>query len=416
MAWRGLDYAPPPDTGWTGVFARKLVNSGQSTGSQVRVNALTPGFQSRYGGLDIAADDAGNFVVVFVDANVEAAPPSGGVVFRRFDANKNPLGSQVVVSSPGGEDPKIAGMPDGRFMIVWQNADDLAGRVYDATGLPVTATFEVAADADYPAMAASEDYFFVAYEVAGPSPGRIPHPVVRTFDTDGSPASAALSMSDGRLPDVAAGPSGKLVVAWEGRQRELRAQRFQVTTPSAQDVPLVGKVLILTNKAPDDFEKSKGAWKASGDAIVSPLRGSASDPRCNGDPVGTVKATVRFRSADSGQDVTYGLPCQNWSATGSDKVGSIEKRGYKYGDGKRQDGPCNSVKIKGTKSLSVSCKGKPGAAEFAFDLVAGVGQGAITTVLEMGQIKHCAEFQPLFDGSDGKKYKGKALSSPAACP
>jgi len=242
-------------------------------------------------------------------------------------------------------------------------------------------------------------------------------PTGRLFDTAGAALSGEFTTSTtGYYPDVGADSVGNFVMVWKEDGYEWRAQRFQVQAPQPSEIPLLGKVTVLSNKVPDDFEKSKGKWKASGDTIVVPLRGSASDPRCNGDPAGTVKASVRFRSVVSGEDTgPIPLPCQSWKATGSTKPNAVAKRGYKYGDGQRMNGPCNSVKITGTKSVSVSCKGKPGAASFVYDLMAGVSQGAVTGFLTLGEITYCAEFQPFIDGSDGKKFKGKSVAAPADC-
>ncbi len=419
IAWEGYDLSPSGFVDSEGVWARKLVNGGQSNGSQFRVNANTDGYQGDAGALDIAADADGNFVVVFSDENMTESP-YGGVVFRRFDSSKNPVGFQTQVTADGGydDDPHVARTPGGGFMVVWEaDSGGVGGRVYDAAGDPLTSEFEVAPSGYNPDVAASgAETFIVVFDV--PSAEDESRGVV--FDATGTPTSTEFSIGASLpeyryRPSVGADQEGNFVVAWAS-ENSVYAQRFQVTAPSPLEIPLTGKVLVVTNKDPENFEKSKGSWKASGAAITSPLRGSANDPRCNGDPDGTVKATARFLSATSGQDVSFNLPCQHWTTTGSSKVGSVEKRGYKYKDSKRVDGPCSSVKIKGTKSLSVSCKGKPEAAAFGYDLVSGVSQGTVTVVLETGLVKHCAEFQPLFDGSDGKKYKGKAFSAPASCP
>ena len=414
VAWEGYDADPGSSyLGSEGVWARKLVNVGQVNGSQFRVNALTPDYQGDAGTLDVAADAVGNFVLVWEDDNDLAAPPSGGIVFRRFDKAKNPVGLQTPVVGCCAGDPHVAQAPDGEFMITWvdHGGSGVSAQAFDASGLPASPMFQVAAGAVHPEIAASgADTFVVVYETSGGDAAG------KTFALDGSsPSAEFIAGTDGYYPAVGAAENGDFVVTWTNYDSTY-AQRFQESAPTSQEIPLLGKVLVLTNKDPDDFEKSKGSWKASGEEIVSPLRGSANDPRCNGDPDGTVKATVRFLSATSGQDVTLPLPCQNWSVTGGNKVGSVPTRGYKYKDPAREQGPCVSVKLKGTKSLTVSCKGKKGAAGFPYDLVLGQNQGSITAVLEMGLIKHCAEFLPLFDGSDGKKYKGKSLAMPAACP
>lgn len=407
-AWEGYDAHR------TGGFARRLVSSGQLNGSQFRVNEGTLGYQAENGYLDVAADAQGNFAVAWQDDSYE--PTTSGIVVQRFDAAKNRLGFQIQVTDDyEGYIPRIAMQDDGAFMVVWREGGGVDGQVFDSAGAPAGPPFEVSADGSHPEIAElGSNGFVVAY--SGPA-----GVLGRTFDSSGAATSAEFqvnTLASYGYPHVSGAADGRFVVSWWDQYilGSIWAQRFESSPPTAEEVPVVGKVLVLTNKDPDDFEKSSGKWKASGSEIVSPLRGSENDPRCNGDPDGTVKATVRFLSATSGEDVSHGLPCQNWTVTGSNKVGSVAKRGYKYSDPKRADGPCNAVKIKGTKSVSVSCKGKPGAASFAYDLEAGVSQGAVTVVLEMGSIQHCAEFQPFLNGSDGKKYKGKALAAPATCP
>ena len=416
VAWEGIDLGPYGYAEDEGVWARKLVSVGQVNGAQFKVNEQTYGYQGDYGALDVAADDAGNFVVVWEDRN-EFLPPYGGIIFQRFDESKNPVGPTFRVGPElEGDDPQVAQLPSGGFMVVWEDYTDVNGRAFDATGAPFGPEFTVAEDASGPKITASRAGSFV---VVFKNESLIDGIGGRTFDATGTATSNRFrvdtAMPSAWRPAVAAADDGNFIATWNNGG-EAYAQRFQVAPPTQQQVPVLGKVAILTNKNPDDFFKSAGKWKASGDDIVSPLRGSSSDPRCNGEPEGTVKASVRFYSATSGQDVTIDLPCQNWKAIGGNKVSSVAKRGYKYSDGKREDGPCNSVKITGTKSVSVSCKGKPGAASFDYDLQSGVDQGPLATVLQLGLFEYCAEFQPFFNGSDGKKYKGKALAAPVACP
>lgn len=407
VAWEGYDENEDGTNGAEGVWARRLVASGQINGGAFRTNEHTQNYQGDGGFLDVAADREGNFVVVWEDNNY-VLPPYGGIVFRRFDQAKNPVGAQTQVQSSG-RDPHVAQHPDGAFLVAWQDANAIAARMYDETGTALGPAFQVASDGDYPEVAASASgQFIVVYVSDDDASGRI-------FDATGAPLGSEFTIPDGWKPSVGADAAGNFVVAYT-RDGYAYAQRFEMTSPTPEAIPVTGKVAVLTNKIPDDPEKSGGKWTASGSAIVSPLRGSSSDPRCNGEPEGTVKASVRFRSATSGQDHTFPLPCEKWSATGGNKVAAVAKRGYKYSDPKREHGPCNSVKIKGTKSLSVSCKGKPGTAAFPFDLVSGQSQGTLTTVLETGWITHCATFEPFVDGSDAKKYKGKSLGPPVACP
>ena len=347
VAWEGYDADSE------GVWARKLVGSGQVNGAQFRVNEHTDEYQGDGGQLDVAADEDGNFVVVWQDDNL-VSPPYGGIVFGRFDKAKNPLGQQTQAASDG-YDPHVAQLPDGTFMLAWfGSVVETAGRVFDPNGVPVGTPFEVTSYGRYPEIAASAaGAFIVAFETENGIG-------VRVFDATGAATSSEIALDAGSYsytPHVSAAANGDFVVVWNEGYDGVFAQRFQATPPAPEQIPVLGKVAVLSNKIPEDFEKSLGRWKASGSEIEVPLRGSVNDPRCNGDPDGTVKASVRFVSATSGQDVTVDLPCQNWTATGGNKVTSVPKRGFKYIDGKRQDGPCNSVNITGTKKISVSCKG-----------------------------------------------------------
>lgn len=412
VAWEGYDsfYHVDHFDVDEGVWVRKLVGSGQVNGSQFRANEFTNGYQGDYGVLDIAAGQDGEFTVVWQDENYDY-PPYDGVAMRRFDKSKNPIGAQVIVSPDRPRVVSVALTPTGETMVMWDDGGTVAGRVYDNLGNPVGPEFDISTTGSYPALsAAGPSAFAVVWDGSGGVEGRL-------FDTSGTPISNEFTVNaDGYYPDIAADAVGNFVVIWKEDSYVWGAQRFQVEAPVPEEIPLLGKVMVIKNKIPDDFEKSNGKWKASGSEIEVPLRGSADDPRCNGDPDGTVKASARFVSATSGQDSgPIPLPCENWSATGSAKVSGVAKRGFKYSDGKREDGPCNSVKITGTKSVSVSCKGKAGVASFVYDLQAGVGQGAVVGSLTLGNKTYCAEFEPFFDGSDGKKYKGKAIAIPASC-
>ena len=408
MVWEGLDSDPPNIN--EGVWARKMVGSGQVNGGPFRVNATTTRYQGDEGELDIATDAESNFTVVWDDGNY-ATEPYSGVVMARFDKFKNPLGPQTRVSTDRGFDLGVAMTPTGETMVIWQ-AGDLKGRVYDPFGVPVGAEFVISSSSEYPEIsAAGPGSFVVVWAGDLGTTGRI-------FDATGTAISAEFTSPSAYAyhADVSADAKGNFVVVWKEDLYEWRAQRWEIEPATPSEIPLLGKVMVVSNKIPDDFEKSKGKWKASGETIEVPLRGSVDDPRCNGDPAGTVKASARFVSATSGEDTgPIPLPCQNWSVIGSTKVNGVDKRGYKYKDGKREDGPCNSVTIKGTKSVSVSCKGKPGAASFAYDLMVGVSQGPVVGSLTLGNVTYCAEFAPFVDGSDGKAFKGKSIVTPASC-
>lgn len=143
--------------------------------------------------------------------------------------------------------------------------------------------------------------------------------------------------------------------------------------------------------------------------------GSDDDPTCNGDPPGTARATVRFRSAASGEDTgEIDLPCEYWSMAGT---ADNPKRKYKYVDLQRAAGPCKKVIVTGQKAVSIRCDSK-GSHPFDYDLTPGVDQGIVEAVLTIGDTRYCVAFDDHKgkDGSDGKKFVGKSSPPPAACP
>ena len=424
VAWEGYDKYQQTGGGFgsdESAFASKTVASGQKKGQSFRVNTFDRDYQGQYGDLAAAGDAEGNFVIAFRSEYFEyeatSTPfPGGNIRAQLYNKNGKEVGSEFGMSIDDdtyGYNLDIAQAPDGTFMVIWQDSG-VVGRVFNGDGTPVTDDFEVAACCpEYPAISASNDSFVVAWgddEVMG-----------KRFDLLGTEISTEFQINtteDGYRVDVAAATNGDFVATWKQDGRPM-AQRFRLELPAPQEIPVFGKVLILSNKLPDNPEKAKGKWKAGGDNIVSPPRGTDSDPRCNGEPDGTVKAVIRFWSDDSGHDTgAIPLPCQYWTATGSNTLATFAKRGYKYSDNKLAAGPCSSVKIKGTKSLSVSCKGRPGITTFPYDLEVGTSEVAVNVLLELGLHRYCSYFPAFgFNGSDGKKYLGKGAAEPIPpCP
>ncbi|MFQ5667939.1 MAG: hypothetical protein ACE5I7_16110 [Candidatus Binatia bacterium] len=179
-------------------------------------------------------------------------------------------------------------------------------------------------------------------------------------------------------------------------------------------IPLTGKRLLLKNKVPDDKEKNKGVWVAWDATVMAGARRTANDPRCNGDPPGTVKASIRFFSVSSGQDTgPLPLPCENWSALGLGE----KPRGYRYKDPELDQGPCRLVLIRDGKRMKAVCRGSGAATDFLYDLSEGSDQGSVNVVLTTGVRDHCTAFSAFNGktGADGKRFLGKNASPPSAC-
>jgi DNA-binding beta-propeller fold protein YncE len=172
------------------------------------------------------------------------------------------------------------------------------------------------------------------------------------------------------------------------------------------------KRLLIQNRIPDEEPKNKIVLTARDDNIVTPLPGSANDPRCGSDPIGTVKASLAFSSSSTPQTHTADLPCQNWFLIGSES----NPRGYSYKDRELDDGTARRVTWRNGSQLSATLQGK-GPANLNYDLQVGVSQGTVTAVFDNNgnlMCMSCAGYDGK-DGSDGKKFLGRNCG-PAVCP
>ena len=206
--------------------------------------------------------------------------------------------------------------------------------------------------------------------------------------------------------------TNRFVVVWaDNDSYHIVARRLGLIAP--QNLLLAGRSLLLKNP-PAGPEKNRGVWTVTDPGIVAGERETSEDPRCNGAPAGTVKATLRFASPTSGHESgTIDLPCENWVA-----LGSGTRQGYKYADLELDDGPCKLIRLTNGKLLKAVCLGSGATTDFAYDLVAGTDEGIVNVVLTVGTIRYCTAFDDFHgkNGSDGLLFKGLNAPAPAACP
>jgi cysteine-rich repeat protein len=130
-----------PDASTTGIFARRWDAAGAPQGAEFGVNAYATAQQFFSAA---AADDAGRFVVAWIDAVRDGS--GTGIFARRFDSGGNPLGTdfQVNVSTAGSQSrPAVATDAAGAFVVTWFDpggADGsgygVLGRRFDSAGMP----------------------------------------------------------------------------------------------------------------------------------------------------------------------------------------------------------------------------------------------------------------------------------------
>lgn len=236
-------------------------------------------------GLDVAADGAGNFVVVWGNEPYGAFPSTRG---RRFDVNGTPFGTEFVLDDEILA-PAIASDSAGNFVLVWTDFDadggGIVGRRFDAGGAPLTAEFPVNAyttgDQFDPAIAMdSSGAFTVVWQGDGDqeAPGFVQGGIFgRRFDAATSPLAGDFHVNTyttGFQGDaaIAARPDGDFVVVWFGYRGPLdtgvSGQRYD-----ADGTAVAGEFVISDDERvyPDVAMADDGgflvAWTFSGNAL-----------------------------------------------------------------------------------------------------------------------------------------------------
>jgi len=191
--------------------------------------------------------------------------------------------------------------------------------------------------------------------------------------------------------------------------------RFQLPQvgPPPTEQPVAAKKLLIKNKLPDDESRNMVVIIATDPGMSTPAPLSGNDPRCNGDALGTVKATLTVTSVAAGQSHTTDLPCQNWQILGKE----AQPRGYKYSDADLLTSTARTIVWKDGVQLKAVLKGK-GPSNLNYDLQLGVSQGTVAATLANGTDRTCVVCSASNgkDGSDGKQFLGKSCAAPATCP
>ena len=185
-----------------------------------------------------------------------------------------------------------------------------------------------------------------------------------------------------------------------------------LSIPGAAVQPISARKLLVKNALPDNESKNKVVFLSKDAAIDSPGQFAAGDPRCDGDPSGTVKASLEVRSATTGEVHSTDLPCQNWQALGS----LARPRGYRYRDVSLAAGTAKIVLWK-DGMLKATLLGS-GPSTLDYDLQSSVSQGDVTVVFSSSTGDSCAVCTSLpgKDGSDGKTFLAKSCAAPPSCP
>jgi len=206
----------------TGVYARRFNATGALVGNEFLVNTTTAGAQENS---VVDMSGSGAFVVAW---SGNGTGDTGGIFYRRFDANGTPLDATERLANATNRGvelaPSIAMNDAGQFAIAWQVGGDVFVRNFAANGIASTADIQV----DFSPVNASsavvgidatgrtivvhriDDYFLAQAGVWG-----------RLFNADGTERHAWVSVatgigSDFASPSIATDDAGNFVVTYQG--------------------------------------------------------------------------------------------------------------------------------------------------------------------------------------------------------
>jgi hypothetical protein len=217
------------------ILGQRFDSTGAPRGGEFLVNDYTTGVQKNP---DVAADSAGNFVVVWQGDSPSAETDIFG---RRFDSSGEPLGDEFLVNTfPFDRQvyPSVASDDSGNFVVVWgsygqdRDLSGTFGQRFDSMGVARGDEFQVNIREfgfqDYPevAMDASGDFVVVWVHASLDELGVYG----RIFERNGEPASTVIKGNSERFADSPAvamdGPGKFVVVCRGGYGYEINGQLF----------------------------------------------------------------------------------------------------------------------------------------------------------------------------------------------
>ncbi len=215
-----------------GVYGQKYDSAGAADGGEFQVNTETTGYQ---GLTDVAVNDNGDLVVVWVDNN--DLDGDGYGIFGRHASAGGAFGDQFQVNTYTTSDqnaPEVAMDANGNFVVTWKSTGQDFGGVgiyaqrFDATATPAGSEFLVNAagssneDAPDVSMDESGNYTIV-WET--PSDGDSTGIYGQRYDNTGLALGGGFLINSYTTgvqedPAVAVSPVGGFVVAWESYNQD----------------------------------------------------------------------------------------------------------------------------------------------------------------------------------------------------
>ena len=321
------------DNAYAVLAGQKYSPTGTPMGGQFQVNTYTSccvgynGFENPgiFDDIDVAGDEAGNFVVVW------RGPPADGsayqaVAARFFDSTGTPQSDQFIVqtnTTVSGQMPAVASDHQGNFVIAWAQEyfSYMWARRYDASGTPLGADFRVNTSdyidyTDGPSIAAdASGRFVVVWEEYINGDDAI---VGREFDPMGTPVADQFRVDvaddyGNRRGKVATSAAGEFVVVWgqygsyDSYVWSAVGRKLGVQAAPCSPAPLAGcrettaaGSGVLTFKNAANPNSSRFTWRFA--------KGPAQDATDFGDPFTTDSYSVCLYDGSADPQPLYAAP------------------------------------------------------------------------------------------------------------
>jgi hypothetical protein len=257
------------------VFARRYDAAGNPRGAEFPVNTTAAGLQLEP---DVAMSSGGGFVVTWRGF---VGPSEDRVYFQRFDANGERAGGEDSFVSVGIQHPAVSVAPGGEFVIAWTGwrperlyDAEIFARRFDAdgraVGAPILVNSVTQGDQTEADVAVGPDGgFVVAWQ------GRAPGETIRArrFNGAGVAQGDELPLGYGNAPRVARGGDGSFVVTWQtsyGSNEDVLAVRFNAAGLQQRVVFSPGITAGYQSRpspAMDDQGNFVIAWSTSGPGV-----------------------------------------------------------------------------------------------------------------------------------------------------
>jgi hypothetical protein len=314
------------------ILARRFSREGQALTGDILVNTHTTGSQQRP---VVAADAAGNFVVVWGSASAQDGSREG-VYARRFSAAGLPLTSefrinQFTLGVQG--NASLAMDSDGDFVVAWESAYQdgdgygVYARRYSNLGTPLGNEFRVntttTGDQRYPSVAANGAGNFV---VTWQSPDQNQDGVFAQRFTAAGVALGpefqvnTFTVNHQARPRAAMDAAGNFTIVWESHGQDAGTTGIYARRFAASGAALTGEFRVNTYTTGDQVAP-RIASNAAGDLIVS-----WQSPNQDGDAGGIFGQRINAANAFEGPEVRINsttLGDQVRPGVGSDSYGNF---------------------------------------------------------------------------------------------